>query len=208
MKILFVVFVTVIVLLSGCTIFPKPNTTVATFNFIADTSAKNNQLDQPAAKSGKKILITHTTAPLWLDTQAIYYRLAYHNPFQSYAYSNSRWSSPPAFLLTQQIKQKIAADTNHLIIKDSSMAIVENELHIELEDFSHIFDTLTDSRVVIRFQASLVNNSHRLIAQKVFSAQQMAQSPDATGAVNAFSIASNQLMDELIQWLNIELSKL
>ncbi|MCB1985114.1 MAG: membrane integrity-associated transporter subunit PqiC [Burkholderiales bacterium] len=208
MKKLLVVFGVVIVLLSGCTIFPKPNATVATYNFIADTPAKTNQLGQSAIKNGKKILVTHTTAPLWLDTQAIYYRLVYHNPFQSYAYANSRWSSPPAFLLTQQIKQKIAAETNHLIIKDSSMAVVENELHIELEEFSHIFDTLTDSRVVIRFQASLVNNSHRLIAQKTFSAQQMAQSANATGAVNAFSIASNQLMDELIHWLNIELSNL
>ena len=208
MRISFVVFMAGIMLLSGCTIFPKPNTAAATYNFIADTPEKKNQLDQPTIKSGKKILVKHTSAPPWLDSQAIYYRLVFHNPFQSYAYANSRWSSPPAFLLTQQIKQKIAAETNHLIIKDSSMATVENELHIELEEFSQIFDTLTDSRVVIRFQASLVNNSHRLIAQRAFSIQQAAQSADASGAVNAFSIASNQLMDELINWLNIELNNL
>lgn len=197
-----------ILLLSGCTVFPKPATTVATYNFIVDSPAESNQSDQQIIKNGKKILVTPMTAPLWLDTKAIHYRLAYHNASQSYAYANSRWSAPPAFLLTQQIKQKIAADTKHLVIKDSSIAIAENELHIELEAFSQVFDTVSNSHVVIRFRVSLVNNAHRLIAQKIFSASQPSPTADAAGAVNAFSIASNQLTDELIHWLSRELDNL
>ena len=154
-----------ILFLTGCTVIPKPDTTVTTYNFIVDTSVKTSQSDQQIIKNGKKILVNHVSAPLWLDTKAIHYRLDYHNASQTYTYANSRWISPPPFLLTQQIKQKIATDTNHLVIKNSGMAITENELHIELEEFSHIFDTLTDSHVVIRFRASLVNNTHRLIAQ-------------------------------------------
>lgn len=197
-----------ILLLSGCSVFPKPDTTVATYNFIVDSSAETNQPDQQVIKSGKKILVNPVFAPIWLDTKAIPYRLDYHNTSQTYTYAHSRWSAPPAILLTQQIKQKIAADTNHLVIKDSGMVIAENELHVELEEFSHIFDTITESRIVIRFRASLVNNTHRLIAQKIFTAQQAAQSADAAGAVKAFSIASNQLIDELIYWLNEELNNL
>lgn len=195
-----------ILLLSGCTIFPKPDTTIATYNFIADTSSKTSVSDQQITKNGKKILVSHVSAPLWLDTKAIHYRLAYHNALQTYAYAHSRWSAPPAFLLTQHIKQKIAADTHYLVIKDSGMAIPDNELHVELEEFSHIFDTLVDSHVVIRFRASLVSNTHRLHTQKTFTAKQAAQSADAAGAVKAFSIASNQLISELIYWLNEELN--
>lgn len=149
----------------------------------------------------KKILVPQITAPSWLDTPAIHYRLAYHNAAQSYTYANSRWSSP-RISLTQQIKQKIAADTHHLVIKDSSVAIVEYELHIEIEEFSQIFSTLSDSYVSIRFRASLVNHAHRLIAQKIFSTSHAAATADAAGAVDGFTIASNRLMNELVEWLN------
>lgn len=190
-----------LLLLTGCTVIPKPDPSTAIYNFAVYTPPFTKQPEQHV-KNGKKILVPQVTAPPWLDNPAIHYRLAYHNAAQSYTYASSRWSSPPAFLLTQQIKQKIAADTHHLVIKDSSVAIVEYELHIEIEDFSQIFNTLTDSYVSIRVRASLVNNAHRLVAQKIFSATHAATTADAAGAVSGFSIASDQLMDELIAWLN------
>ncbi|MDC8446052.1 MAG: ABC-type transport auxiliary lipoprotein family protein [Nitrosomonas sp.] len=193
-----------LLLLTGCTVIPRPDSSTAIYNFTVPTplTEQRQQSQQQRVKNGKKILIPQVTAPLWLDNPAIHYRLAYHNAAQSYTYASSRWSSPPAFLLTQQIKQKIAADTHHLVIKDSSVAIVEYELHIEIEEFSQIFDTLTDSHVAIRFRASLVNNAHRLIAQKIFSTTHAAATADAAGAVSGFTVASNQLVDELIEWLD------
>jgi len=195
-------FILGLLLLTGCTVIPKPDPSTAVYNFAVYTPPSTKQPEQQRVRNGKKILVPQVTAPLWLDNPAIHYRLAYHNAAQSYTYAGSRWSSPPAFLLTQQIKQKIAADTHHLVIKDSSVAIVEYELHIEIEDFSQIFNTLTDSYVSIRFRASLVNNAHRLVAQEIFSTTHAATTADAAGAVSGFSIASNQLVDELIEWLN------
>lgn len=194
-------FILGLLLLTGCTVIPRPDPSTAIYNFTVHAFS-TKQPEQQRVKNGKKILIAQITAPLWLDNPAIHYRLAYHNATQSYTYANSRWSSPPAFLLTQQIKQKIAADTHHLVIKDSSVAIAEYELHIEIEEFSQIFDTLTDSYVAIRFRASLVNNAHRLIAQKIFSTTHTAATADAAGAVSGFTAASNQLVDELIEWLD------
>lgn len=193
-------------LLTGCTLIPKPDVNTAVYNFVANTSPQATQIDQPTVKSGKKILIANVTVPLWLDTPAIQYRLDYHNTARSYTYANSRWSSPPAFLLTQQIKQRIAADTRHLVIKDSSVAIAEYELHIELEAFTHVFSTPSDSHVLVRFRASLVNNAHRMIAQKIFSTTHAAVTPDAPGAVDAFTAASGQLTDSLVDWLNASMA--
>lgn len=193
-------------LLTGCTLIPKPDVNTAIYNFVTDTSPQAAQVHHPTVKNGKKILIANVTAPLWLDTPAIHYRLAYHNIAQSYTYANSRWSSPPAFLLTQQIKQRIATDTHHLVIKDSSVAIAEYDLHIELEEFAHIFNTLSDSYVSMRFRASLVNNAHRMVAQKIFSTTHVAETADAAGAVNAFAIASNQLTNSLVDWLNTSMA--
>jgi cholesterol transport system auxiliary component len=195
------VFIFGLLLLTGCTVIPRPDPSTATYNFTVLTPSAE-QSEQQHIKNGKKILIPQATAPLWLDNPAIHYRLAYHNAAQSYTYANSRWSSPPAFLLTQQIKQKIAAGTHHLVIKDSSVATADYELHIEIEEFSQIFDTLTNSYVAIRFRASLVNNTHRLVGQKIFNTTHATATADAAGAVSSFTVASNQLINELIEWLN------
>lgn len=195
------VFIFGLLLLTGCTVIPRPDPSTATYNFTVLTPS-TEQPEHQHVKNGKKILVPQVTAPLWLDNPAIHYRLAYHNAAQSYTYANSRWSSPPAFLLTQQIKQKIAAGTHHLVIKDSSVATADYELHIEIEEFSQIFDTLTNSYVAIRFRASLVNNAHRLVGQKIFSTTHAAATADAAGAVGGFTVASNQLVNELIAWLN------
>ncbi|GJL75530.1 ABC-type transport auxiliary lipoprotein family protein [Nitrosomonas sp.] len=201
-----------ILLLSGCTLFPKPDKKPALYNFAGNFGSyipkKAEQSGSQIRKNGKKILVAQVSAPLWLDTQGIHYRLAYHNASQTYTYADSRWTSPPAFLLTQQIKQKIAADTAHLVIQDSNVAFAEFELHIELEDFFQNFETLTNSRVWVRFRASLVSNTHRLIAQKNFSASQPAPTANAASAVSAFAIASDQLMNDLVHWLNNELEKI
>lgn len=195
------VFIFGLLLLTGCTVIPRPDPSTVTYNFTVLTPSAE-QPEQQHVKNGKKILIPQATAPLWLDNPAIHYRLAYHNAAQSYTYANSRWSSPPAFLLTQQIKQKIAAGTHHLVIKDSSVATADYELHIEIEEFSQIFDTLTNSYVAIRFRASLVNNAHRLVGQKIFNTTHATATADAAGAVSSFTVASNQLINELIEWLN------
>ncbi|SFK84689.1 cholesterol transport system auxiliary component [Nitrosomonas aestuarii] len=201
-----------ILLLSGCTLFPKPGKRPALYNFVdivgSHIPEQAQQSGLETRKNGKKILVAQVIAPLWLDTQAIHYRLAYHNASQTYTYADSRWTAPPAFLLTQQIKQKIAVDTAHLVIQDSNVAKAEFELHIELEDFFQNFETLTDSHVWVRFRASLINNKHRLIAQKSFNASQSSPTANAAGAVKAFSITSDQLTDDLVRWLNDELENL
>ncbi len=200
----------VLLLSSACTLIPKPGIPVTTYDFNSQPHTATHQLGQagqPGGKTSKKIsiLLKPVAAPLWLDTQAIHYRLAYHNRSQAHAYAQSRWSSPPAFLLTQQINEKIAAQSDYLVIKDSSIAVAEYTLHIELEAFSQIFDTQDDSHVIMRFRASLINNAHRIIAQKTFSAIEPALTANAAGAVNAFSIAGNRLTIDLIHWLNSNL---
>lgn len=192
-----------ILLIAGCTIIPKADVTTATYNFSIESSADTSQATQSVPKDGKRILVPVVTAPLWLDSPGIHYRLAYHNTAQTLTYANSRWSSPPAFLLTQRIKEKIAADTHHMVIKDSSVATAEYELHIELEEFSHIFSSQTDSHVSVRFRVSVVNHAHQLVAQKTFGTTRLSSDANAAGAVKAFTLASNQLINELIEWLNI-----
>lgn len=198
----------IIYLISACTVLPKPQTTVSTYDFGSQAASNTAQLPNQSNLMPKSILIANATTPSWLESTAIYYRLLYHNPTQTYAYANSRWIAAPAALFTQQIRNRIITDTLEFVTKDSATAKTDYVLHIELEEFMQLFDTATESRIAIGFHASLIErNTRKLIAQKSFNRTEKTPSADAAGAVLAFSTTSHELIDELVNWLLQELSR-
>ncbi|MBL8500535.1 MAG: membrane integrity-associated transporter subunit PqiC [Nitrosomonas sp.] len=191
----------IICLLPGCTVMHKSHPT-AVYDFGIQTPPSSQPAVQPAQLRKNSLLVADTTAPVWLDSKAIHYRLLYHNPTQSYTYASNRWIATPAALFTQQLRNRIAAGTQEQVIKDNSIATADHVLHTELKEFSQVFDTATDSRIVAGLRASLIErNTRKLLAQKNFNITAKAPSADAAGAVSALSAASNQLLDELVNWL-------
>jgi len=192
-------------LLPGCAFLHKSQP-AAIYDLGMQSATHTQQPSQQAELRRKSLLVADTAAPAWLDNAAIHYRLLYHNPAQLYAYANSRWIATPAALLTQQLRNRIVATTPERVIKDNSMATADHVLHTELQEFSQLFDTASDSRIVIGLRASLIErNTRKLLAQKDFSITQKAPSADAPGAVSALRSAYIQLLDELIDWLSASL---
>lgn len=195
----------IICLLPGCAFLHKSQP-AAIYDLGMQSATHTQQSAQQTPLRRKSLLVAETAAPTWLDNTAIHYRLLYHNPAQSYAYANSRWIAPPAALLTQQLRNRIVTTTPERVIKDNSMAAADHVLHTELQEFSQLFDTTSDSRVVIGLRASLVErNTRKLLAQKDFSITRKAPFADAPGAVSALSVANSQLLDELVDWLSAAL---
>lgn len=193
-------------LLSGCATWHRSQPLVAIYDFGLPQSSPHskNRLQPPQQRNS--ILIADATAPAWLNSTAIHYRLLYHNPTQSYTYAHSRWIATPAAILTQKIRSRIVTDTHEQVIRDSGTAKADYVLQIDLEDFLQVFDTTNDSHVVIGLRASLIERSSRhLLAQKDFSIKEKTPTADTVGAVFALSAASDQLINELISWLNIAL---
>lgn len=189
---------------SGCAAVQKAPISIATYDFSPQSSSPHSPKTFQTQK--KSLLIADATVPAWLDNTAIYYRLLYHNPAQSYSYANSRWIAPPAAILTRKIRDRIIADTQGQVIKNNTTANADYTLHIDLDELIHAFDTPDDSHVEIGIRASLIERStRRLLAQKDFQAQEKSPSANAEGAVSAFNVASNQLIDELIEWLALQL---
>jgi cholesterol transport system auxiliary component len=193
-------------LLAGCVAFNKSQSPISVYDFGMHLAQPSKPTPQPSLQHRKSLLITDATAPSWLDNNAIHYRLLYHNPTQSYTYASSRWIAAPATLLTQQIRNRIVASTNEQVIKDNSTAKADYALHIELEEFTQLFDAADTSHIVIGLRTSLVErNTRKLLAQKDLSITEKTPTADAAGAVFALSSASNQLINELIDWLIAEL---
>jgi len=102
------------------------------------------------------LLVAEVAAPAWLDSQAIQYRLAYHDSAQTHSYANSRWAAAPAALLTQRIRSRIAAVTHSGVVSAGDGVRADYALRLELEEFAQVFDTVEQSRAVVRLRASLV----------------------------------------------------
>lgn len=193
-----------IMLLTGCAITPHAQIPVAVYDFglqpPADVSAASVISGRPQPLAS--LLVAESTAPAWLDSQAIQYRLAYHDPAQTHSYANSRWAAAPAALLSQRIRSRIAAVTHNGVVSTIDGVRVDYALRLELEEFAQVFDTVEQSRAVVRLRASLIERGTRtLLAQRSFSVEQAAPTANATGAVRALTEASDRLTGDLIDWL-------
>src|SRR5262249_35107416 len=123
------------------------------------------------------LLVYSVNAPSWLETPGIIYRLNYRDAARQQIYATSRWASPPAVLLTQRLRARLAAASDGGIVSAADGARADYSLRVELDDFSQVFDGAQDSRGVVVARASIVNLARRsVLAQKTFTVERAAES--------------------------------
>lgn len=160
----------------------KPPSSPQTFDF---------GLSEPGERIATQTSIANVQSGDALNTRRIRYRLAYQNAQQVAYYADSRWTAPPAELLTQTLRnrQAPAASSNSCL------------LTLSLESFDHVFDSPTASHGLVQISASLQQKkSHQVLASRTFQASSPAPTADAAGGVAALSKASDQLAGELLTW--------
>ncbi|PTR17137.1 transcriptional regulator [Nitrosospira sp. Nsp2] len=195
--------------LMGCA-GPRTVAPVAIYDFGSQRlSVGVNSADTPERlRLPASLLVAEVTAPAWLDNTAIQYRLGYDDLAQSHAYASHRWAASPATLLTQRIRNLLAIISDGGVLSTADGARTDHILRIELGEFTQVFDTPDQSRVVVRFRASLIDRATRsVIAQHSFSGEQPAPSPNAKGAVRSLTDSSDKLIAELIDWLAEEIKE-
>lgn len=145
-------------------------------------------------------------------SNAVLYRLAYADGQQLRPYSQARWSQPPAQLVQQRLREQLGQ--RRAILKADDGAAQARDpaqggklplvLRVELEEFSHLFTSPTDSSGVVRLRSTVVELTpagESLRGQRVFIAQQPARSADAAGGVAALADASGRVAQELAAWV-------
>lgn len=159
----------------------------------------------PSANKQLQIKLADIRVPNSLHGEAMLYRLLYSHAQELLPFSQSRWTMPPAQLLTQRLKNNF----NQLGI----MVINANDginqvplLRIELEEFSQHFSSVNQSQAVIQFRASLIFEG-TLLAQRSFQASANSATPDAQGGAQAMPLASDITLTQLSQWLTEHISK-
>jgi cholesterol transport system auxiliary component len=169
-------------------------TTPVQYDFGPDAATR----EEPS-RLQREITVASVSAPAWLDTPALIYRLAYRDASQPRSYAESRWVAPPRELFTAQLRQRLAATTRSGVLTPADGVRTSVTLRVELLEFSQVFDAPDRSRGLVRVRAVLVEDG-RLVAQTSFSTEQPAPSADAAGGARALTLAVDATIDRLIGW--------
>lgn len=182
-------------LLAGCASGSKAPAAV-TYDF---GSPVRPMVSTAAATAMPALVITDVTGNPAFDSERMYYRLNYADPLQARPYASSRWSTTPLQLLTQRFKSRVGqAGVKVLSATDASTGVPL--LRIDLDDFTHSFDSTSASYGEVVLRASLFQG--RILAdQRTFTRKVAAPTADAGGGARALAAATDAVAADLIVWL-------
>ncbi|MEB5506998.1 ABC-type transport auxiliary lipoprotein family protein, partial [Burkholderia pseudomallei] len=150
---------------------------------------------QPAASSGTgpALKVLDVSAPDALNTDRFVYRLAYSDAQRIAAYRDSKWTAPPAQLLTQRLRGALSGRGAVLAADDGVRAPV---LKVELSEFEQVFDGRSESHAAVTARATLTQEG-KVLGQRTFVSRAPASTPDAAGGAQALATASDALVSQL-----------
>ncbi|WP_422844910.1 ABC-type transport auxiliary lipoprotein family protein [Acidovorax sp. M2(2025)] len=199
-----------LLLLAGCSALPSPPTRPVLYDFgpgVVAPAPTDRRAPLPP------LALADVDAPgLPEGSNAVLYRLAYSDAQQLRPYSQARWSQPPAQLVQQRLREHLGqrravlkADDGAAQARDAARGgKLPLVLRVELEEFSHLFTSATESAGVVRLRATVVDLTpagEALRGQRVFTVRTPARTADAAGGVAALADATGQVAQELAAWL-------
>jgi cholesterol transport system auxiliary component len=196
-------FLAIIVTLTGCAASNRPARPVVYDFGPGSTTTSSPQSAAPLPP----LVIAGIDAHPSLDSTAIVYRLAYANDQQLKAYALARWSMSPAQLVRQRLREKLGERRALFNMGEGGAPGVATPLilRIQLEEFSHLFETPEQSTGLLRLRATVVTRTtltgEKLVAQRNVLVRRPAPSADAPGGVRAMTAATDAAVQEIDQWL-------
>ena len=197
----------VAILLAGCSALPSPPSRPVHYDFGPGAMA-------PVAGDRRAPLpplaLADVEAPGLIEgSTAVLYRLAYADARQLRPYTQARWSQPPAQLVQQRLRDQLGQRRAVLTLESGAAQAraggkLPTVLRVDLEEFSQVFTSAAQSAGLVRLRATLAEPAQAgemLLGQRVFIVQRPAASADAAGGTRALAEATDQVAQELAQWL-------
>ena len=182
-------------LLSGCALnTSQPPAT--RYDFGPVSSVPSGQIvptDLPA------LVVSQVSAPDWLNSTRMYYRLAHVNEQQTLFYTLSSWNAQPSKLFRERFHSRIVAaggETGDGVMSKANQL----RLIIHLEDFSQYFLDDSDSKARIALRVSVPGRDGSVL-RKSFFHQVDAPTPDAAGGAKALSVATDEVITQVLDWI-------
>lgn len=141
--------------------------------------------------------VADVSAPPWLGGEGIAYRLVFQQAQRLETYRDSFWAAPPAALLTQRLRDRIAASPVPPACAGRPVAL----LTVNLDEFEQVFTGPASSHAVLRLHATLWPPGATGTALQQHWRLERPAAPDAAGAVHALAQAVDEWLPQLADWL-------
>jgi cholesterol transport system auxiliary component len=191
--------IAMLLLLAACiTGRSAPLTTQYDFESVSDPVKSHIRLNATIA-------VLNVTAPSWVRTNALRYRLDYVTPANPQAYARSEWDAPPPELLTLRLRELIATANSGFTLSNLTSLTPGYRLDVVLQRFIQVFSSAHESHCVVAMSANLTGPGERVLSQRTFQADVPAPSADAPGAVYCLVHASDADLEQMLDWLGATL---
>lgn len=169
--------------------------------YTLDTPAQTGH--KPAAHFNYTLDLQPVSAPDWLDSKRMLYRLDYARASELSAYTQSAWADTPARLVGDNLDQTLSSAGLFAAVLGDTSGRADLALQLQLADFSQHFSAPRASEGRIAVKATLLRAADgQVIAQRRFNLNAPAATPNAAGGVGALGSADAQLNAQLLQWLS------
>ncbi|RZJ09994.1 MAG: ABC transporter [Rubrivivax sp.] len=138
--------------------------------------------------------IADVTAPPWLATDGIAYRLLFREAQRLEHYRDSAWAAPPPALLTQRLRERIG-------LLGACPASPATLVAVHLDEFEQVFSGPASSRAVLRVHVTLWAGGAVGTGPQQHWRLERATAPDAAGAVRGLAQAVDDWLPLLSAWL-------
>ncbi|WP_415859391.1 ABC-type transport auxiliary lipoprotein family protein [Burkholderia sp. BCC1977] len=152
------------------------------------------------AGTGPALKVLDVAAPDALDTDKFVYRLAYADAQRMAVYRDSRWTAPPAQLLTQRLRGALSARG---AVLEGSDGVRAPTLKVDLNAFEQVFDGQSQSHAAVAARATLMQDG-KVLGQRTFVARAPSSTPDAAGGARALAAASDALVSQIAAWVGAQ----
>ncbi|WP_415877201.1 ABC-type transport auxiliary lipoprotein family protein [Burkholderia ubonensis] len=156
----------------------------------------------PVATAGRgpALKVLDVAAPEALDSDKFVYRLAYADAQRMAVYRDSRWTAPPAQLLTQRLR---GALSSRGAVLEGADGVRAPTLRIDLSEFEQVFDGESQSHGAVTARATLTQDG-KVLGQRTFVARAPSSTPDAAGGARALAAASDDLVAQIAAWVGMQ----
>ncbi|AOK54473.1 ABC transporter [Burkholderia stagnalis] len=151
------------------------------------------------AGTGPALKVLDVAAPDALDSDKFVYRLAYADAQRTAVYRDSRWTAPPAQLLTQRLRSALSSRG---AVLEGSDGVRAPTLKIDLNEFEQVFDGESQSHGAVTARATLTLDG-KVLGQRTFVARAPSSTPDAAGGARALATASDDLVAQIAAWVGL-----
>ncbi|MEN8131778.1 MAG: ABC-type transport auxiliary lipoprotein family protein [Pseudomonadota bacterium] len=182
--------------LSGCSLIPARPPLLARHDF----GPPPQHAQTVDFSTQERLLLNGFSAPEWLKTTSIQYRLLYDDPTRLRAYAYHQWLAPPSKLMEQRWQEQGATQGHNTT---TNTGLLGYRLKVELNRFEQVFDSPDAARVVIQARAMVMKpDQAKPVMERLLTAQRES-APDVQGAIESLASLADTLITDIRQWAKL-----